>query len=213
MHKLVYFLAGTLVLGASMGYVLHDSRSVTATPTPILANRSTTNKPATKTATISVEGEKTPVTLRLYDQYSRLFTTYYPIQDFVPEEVSSTTGKGVRFIVNFGGTRNDNAYVNVVFPNGVNNLRQLRNLINGKSGLLASNGWQIVSRTRNVPYRYAQEKIVFNKKQDNENITGNIYLGQQNGKAFYVVTHYPVEYSDGFTPRADLIMKNLEVSR
>ncbi|MEC4814067.1 MAG: hypothetical protein SAK29_12455 [Scytonema sp. PMC 1069.18] len=46
MHKLVYFLAGTFVLGASMD----DNRSVTATPTPILANQLTTNKPVTKTA-------------------------------------------------------------------------------------------------------------------------------------------------------------------
>ncbi|WYL96503.1 MAG: hypothetical protein HEQ35_24260 [Gloeotrichia echinulata IR180] len=42
---------------------------------------------------------------------------------------------------------------------------------------------------------------------------GNVYIGQQNGKAFYVISQFPGEYGDGFSPRADLILQNLQVSR
>ena len=62
---------------------------------------------------------------------------------------------------------------------------------------------------RNVPYRWAKEKIVFSK---GKNIVGNVYIGQQNDKVFYVISQFPGEYGDGFSPRADLILQNLQVS-
>lgn len=218
MHKLLYLITGTVVLTASFGCAIRPqnevltSTAVSDRPDAILASFPTkANRPPTKSVTIAVEGEKTPVTLRLYDQYSNLFTTYYPEQDFLPEGVSSGEGTGVRFIANFGGVKNNNAYVSFSFLRSTKNLGQLRNLISGKSGLIESNKWQVVSRTRTAPYRWVKEKIVFKKRQGNQNITGTIYLGQQNNKAFYVVTHYPVEYGDGFSPRAHLILQNLEV--
>jgi len=42
---------------------------------------------------------------------------------------------------------------------------------------------------------------------------GDVYLGEQNGKAFYVISQFPVEYGDGFPPRSDLILQHLEVGR
>ncbi len=210
-------MAGTILLVTTLGCTipaqnqLSSGNSVTPAPTAIQTSyNSKANKPATKTATISIEGEKTPITLKLYNQYSDLFTTYFPDKEFIAEGSSSGEGTGVRFIANFGGSKNENAYIHVAFLNDLKNLNQLRNFINGKNGLIASNGWRAVSRSQKVSYPWAKEKIVFSKGKD---IVGDVYLGQQNGKVFYVILHFPVAYGDGFPPRADLILQNLEVAR
>jgi hypothetical protein len=217
MHlQLKKLMIGAILLAISFGCTTTFQNQVspgnsveTTPPTTQTSYNSTTNRPATKTDTITVEGEKVPVTLRLYDQYSNLFTTYFPEKDFLAEGSSSGEGTGVRFIANFGGNRNDNAYVHVAFLNDFKTLDQLKSFVNGDKGLIASNKWQVVERTQEVPYAWAQEKIVFSQ---GKNIVGNVYLGQQNGKVFYVITHYPVEYGDGFPPRADLILKNLQAT-
>jgi hypothetical protein len=211
MHQLIYLMTGTLLLstflGCTMPNQLSTTDNITATPNTVDASyNSKINRLPIKTATISVEGEKIPITLRLYDQYSDLFTTYFPEKDFIVEGGGSGEGTGVRFIANFGGSKNENAYVHVAFMNNLRTLGQVRSFINRKGGLIASNGWQVVSQTQNVSYPWAKEKIVFSKGKD---ITGTLYLGQQKGKAFYIITHYPVEYGDGFPPRADLILRNL----
>ncbi|WP_256973050.1 hypothetical protein [Nostoc sp. T09] len=208
-------MTGAILLATSLGCAaplpnqLSSGNGLTATPTPIQASyNSKTNRPTTKTATISVEGEKTPITLRLYDQYSNLFTTYFPDKEFLAEGSSSGEGTGARFIANFGGSKNENAYVHIAFLNNLKTLQQLKSFVNAKNGLIASNKWRVVDRTQKVPYAWAKEKIVFSK---GKSIVGNVYLGQQNGKVFYVITNYPVEYGDGFSPRADLILQNLQV--
>jgi len=210
----IYRIASVIVLGSVFGYVFSPrqqviaSSSVTAPKTMEISYSPKSRKPTTKTAVIYIEGEKTAIALRLYDEYKNLFTTYFPHQDFLPEGVSSGEGTGARFIANFGGVRNNNAYVSISFLNSVKNLGQLRRFINSKSGLIAANKWRVISRTQNTAYPWAKEKIVFGQGRD---ITGTLYLGQQNGKVFYVITHYPVEYGDGFAPRADLILRNLQV--
>lgn len=217
MHlQLMNFMTGAILLATSFGCTttFHNQsssgNSVTATPTAIQTSyNSTANRPATKTDSITVEGEKVPVTLRLYDQYSNLFTTYFPEKEFLAEGVSSGEGTGVKFIANFGGSKNENAYVQVAFLNDFTTLEQIRSFVNSKNGLLVSNAWQVVDRTQKVPYAWAKEKIAFSK---GKNTVGNLYLGQQNGKVFYVITHYPVEYGDGFPPRADLILRNLQAA-
>lgn len=210
----IYPIASVIVLGSALGYVFSPehqvtaSNKVTASKTMEISYRPKSSKPTTKTAVISIEGEKTAIALRLYEEYKDLFTTYFPDKDFLPEGVSSGEGTGVRFIANFGGVRNNNAYVSVSFLNSLKNLGQLRRFVNSKSGLIAANKWRVISRTQNTGYPWAKEKIVFRQGRD---ITGRLYLGQRNGKVFYVITHYPVEYGDGFAPRADLILRNLQV--
>lgn len=214
--RLIYFITGIICLGTSwscrisqQNQVSQGNNSTAITDTIQTSDRSKTNRPATKTVTITVEGEKTPLLLKLYEEYRDLFTTYFPEQDFLAEGISSGEGTGVRFIANFGGSKNENAYVSFSFLNGIKSIEQLRKFVNGKSGLITSNGWRVVSRTQKVSYSWAKEKIVFRKGQD---ITGTVYLGQQNGRVFYAIAHYPVEYGDGFPPRSNLILQNLQVA-
>ncbi|WP_242037985.1 hypothetical protein [Tolypothrix sp. FACHB-123] len=203
-------MTSSLGCTAPINNQLSSDASVSPTPTGLQTSyNSTSNRPATKTATITVEGEKVPVTLKLYDQYSDLFTTYFPDKELIAEGLSSGEGTGVKFIANFGGSRNDNAYVHIAFLNDVKTLDQLKSFVNGQNGLIATNKWQVVSREQSVTYPWAKEKIVFNQGKD---IVGNVYIGQQNDKVFYVITQFPVEYGDGFPPRANLILENLQAT-
>ncbi len=193
-----------------------ESTGATETNQPTqTANKTTeSQKPATKTDTISIEGEKSEVTLKLHSvrlNDSKSFITYFPANDFVPESASSGEGTGIRFYYNVGGNQNEDVYVSVSFLNWINNLKQLEKFVTGKGGLIQSNQWKVVNRTEDVPYSWAKEKIVFEQRQGGENISGEIYLGEAEGKVFYVITHYPAEYADGFAPRANFILKNLQV--
>jgi hypothetical protein len=213
--RLIHIIAGSILLITSWSCTIQQSNqaspdnSTETKPTPIESSyNSKSNRPETITATISIEGEETPINLRLYQEDSDLFTTYYPDEDFISESVSSGEGTGVRFITNFDGQKNEDAYVRISFLNSFQTIKQLRNFVKGASGPIASNKWQVVNQTQDASYPWAQEQIIFRNGQD---ITGVIYLGQQYGKVFYVITHYPLEYGDGFVPRADFILRTLEV--
>lgn len=210
MNKLIYLLTGAFVTTTSVACTTINTNS--NSPTVLQVNTQIkSQEPRTKPATISIEGEKIDVTLKLYDEVGSIFTTYFPYKDFIAESSGSGEGTGAWFYANFGGNKNELAYVHFFFPARATNLENLRRVIKDRRGLIASNGWQVVSRTQSVPYRWAKEKIVFTKRQGNQNITGAVYLGEEKGKAFYVITHYPMEYGDGFGPRANIILENLQV--
>lgn len=169
-------------------------------------------KPVTKIDTISIEGEKTKVTLKLFDRANEIFTTYFPDKDFVAESGGSGEGTGARFYYNVGGHQNKDVYVAMFFPAKATTLERMRQLVGQEHGMFPTNRWQVVNRTKEVPYSWAKEKIVYRQHTGSQNLGGEVYIGEANGKAFYVITHYPAEYGDGFSPRADLILKNLQVN-
>lgn len=170
-------------------------------------------KPSTKTDTISIEGEKTEVNLKLYDEASKVFTTYFPEEAFVPEAASSGEGTGTTFYYNVNGTKNKNVYVSVAFPSSAKDLEEVKKLVTDNGGVLEANQWKVVEQSKEVPYSWAKEKMIFQKSEGSDNIIGEVYLGESEGKVFYVINHYPAEYGDGFAPRSNLILKNLQVSR
>lgn len=181
--------------------------------TPTTDTTKQSAKPRTKTDTISIEGEKSEVNLKLYDEVSPVFTTYFPEEAFVPESASSGEGTGTTFYYNVNGTKNQDVYVSVSFPTSPNNLEEVKKIVTGNGGLVQTNQWKVVEQTKEVPYSWAKEKMIFQKSQGSDNIVGEVYLGESEGKVFYVVNHYPAEYGDGFVPRSNLILKNLQVSR
>lgn len=200
---------------------LQDSSAARSTPESTAATKN--NQPAqtaqkttesqkhsTKTDTISVEGEKTEVTLKRYDQASEVFTTYFPEKDFVAQSRGFDEGTGAWFIYNVSGRQNKDVFVAMFFPTKATTLEQLQQAAQERK-LLQANQWELVSRSKEVPYSWAREKIVYKQRGGSENIGGEVYIGEANGKAFYAITHYPAEYGDGFAPRADLILKNLQV--
>ncbi|WP_353930736.1 hypothetical protein WJM97_21110 [Okeanomitos corallinicola TIOX110] len=183
-----------------------DNRVITEDKTVVIDSKSS-QKPPSKTATILVEGEKNSIDLKLYED-KNLFSTYFPPEDFVVATETSAQQKEVKFIVNFGGVKNEDAYLKIVFPEQLQNIEAVKNFINGENGLIASNKWKIVNRNNKLTYPWVKEKIAFSKGKD---IVGDIYIGAEKGKVFYVITHLPIEYVDGFSAREDLIFRNLEI--
>jgi len=213
-HQIFYLVAGVIALSATVPSIAQSQKLLShnnPTATVALAgSKAQTQRPPTKTGTIRVEGEKTQVPLKLYKQASPAFSTYYVSNYFVPEFSSSGEGTAVRFFANTTGTKNQDAYVHFFFPARAKSLGQIRTLVNGKGGLIASNRWQVVSRTQKVPYSWAKEKINFQQRKGNQIRLGSVYLGENKGKAFYAIAHYPGEYGDGFAPREDLIFQNVQ---
>jgi len=209
--------AGSDSASASTQSVRSTVESTTATkknqPAPTADTKTASKRPRTKTDTISVEGEKTTVTLKLYDELSKVFTTYFPKDDFVVETRRSGAGTESIFYYNVDGTKNKDVYVSVSFPTWANNPEQLERLLTAKGGLVQRNQWQMEIRTKDVPYSWAKEKIVYKQPGSAQNVVAEVYIGKASGKVFYIITHYRAEYGDGFAPRADLILKNLQVSR
>lgn len=197
-----------LFISAACSFPNPENRAVS--PTDVNQKKQTeTQKPSTKTTNIIIEGESTTISLELYSH--PLFTTYFPTSDFIPESVSSGEGSSVRFYANFGGTKNEAAYVQFFFPAYTHTINQLKQTwIEGENGLLASNGWRITEVVQKTAYPWAKEKI--NYYQPENNIVGTVYVGESEGSVFYVVTHYPAEYGDGFMPRANLILQNLDIN-
>lgn len=183
-----------------------DNRVINEDKT-VVTDRKPSQKPPNKTATMLVEGEKTSIDLKLYED-KNLFSTYFPPEDFLVETETSAQQKEVKFIANFGGVKNEDAYLKIVFPEKLQNIEAVKNFINGENGLIASNKWNIVNRNNKLTYPWIKEKIAFNQGQD---VVGDIYIGSEKGKVFYIITHLPIEYADGFSAREDLIFSNLEI--
>lgn len=218
----VAFLLSTMAacVSASEKAVTKGTNSTTQTTatetsqsTQVAQTPPNTQQSRTKTDVISVEGEETEISLKLYDAASEVFTTYFPENDFVAESGGSGEGTGARFYFSAGGAKNEAVYVHMFFPAQATSLEQIKKLVTQQGGLLQGNQWQVVNQTQEVPYSWAKEKITFYEQRTaSEPIGGEVYIGESDGKAFYVITHYPAEYAEGFSPRADLILKNLQVS-
>lgn len=162
-----------------------SSGMVSTLPAPAL--------PPTKDVTISLEGSDEKMTFRLFlapPDWPLGFHTYYP-DDWIAEPDQKDSA--VRFVTNYGGRRNDDAYLLVrLFPKGTKeaDAREAARSIAEKLGLSESSdegeGWAIVEyESRGSADTYA-----------------DVRLGEEAGVYFCVVERYPAEFGDGFGPRA-----------
>lgn len=163
-------------------------------------------RPATKSATISLEGMSQEVRLKLIEE-GLPFSTYIPENDFVLEQATAQEGTGIRFIATFGGVQNRNASLSFFFPMEESSHAQMEELIGGPQGLAASNGWKAEKLSDASSYcKWAVSAYRIEDENDAEDIIGHACIGMHQGKAFYVIASYPREYSEGFGPRANLIL-------
>jgi|SRR5690606_18367102 len=161
-------------------------------------------RPAERAGTLSVEGTPEPVTLQLYDEPSAPFTTYLPEGDFIAETPASGQGTNVRFVANFGGVRNDDAYLHFFFPDegaGLGTVDALRAALTGEMG--AANGWTFTAPAAGAPRRCAWAS------QELTSPDGYACLATHGTTPFFLVARRPAEYADGFGPRAALILDEL----
>ena len=175
-----------------------------------LAAQADHSRPDTRILPVNVEGKLTEIELKLFDQPPLPLTTYVPVKDFASEVGSSGEGTGVRFYYSPKGVKNDKTYIHIFLPTQNISVEEMQDLLMGDGGLMASNGWELSDRTDIVSYAWAKEKLIYQQRTPNQTFMGAIYVGEQNGKAFYAFTHYPVGLRDVFEPRSTVVLENLQ---
>jgi hypothetical protein len=171
------------------------------------------SRPDTRVLPINIEGKVTEIELKLFDQAPLPLTAYVPTKDFMSEVGSSGEGTGVRFYYSPRGVKDEKAYIHIFIPAQTTTVDGVRELLLNDGGLLASNGWELVDRTDIVSYSWAKEKLIYQQRTPNQTYVGAIYIGEEDGRAFYAFTHYPVEYGDGFEPRSTIVLESLQFKR
>jgi hypothetical protein len=225
--RLVYWIGVVLILSTSTACTsqiqilkdtfINESQPATTTPSTTAQAARTTQAPQPRPATKTVKDEWTQkkLILTLYQREGVPVTTYYPKQDFIVEDGDSGEGTGVWFYATVGPNSSElsnaqSAYVHLFFPANPTTLKQMQKAIVGKRGLMETNNWEITGRADSAIYPWVKHRIDFVEFTPTQNQTGSVYIGEYKGKAFRVTTHHPIDAGDGFVPRANLILKNLQ---
>jgi hypothetical protein len=174
------------------------------------ASQPPSSRPATQTATLTVEGEPEEIQLVLFDSESVPFSTYLPQGEFTDDINSSDEGTSVRFYWTFEGEVDESVYIHVFFPSEAMSLAEIKDFVEGDRGLLASNNWSVTNRLTDVPYDWAKEAIAYEENSEAGYFLGFVLMGAQDDKAFYILSHYPAEYAEGFQPRVEMVLDYLE---
>lgn len=165
-------------------------------------------RPAARTATLTIEGMAEPIELRLFrapEDFALPFTAYVPA-DLSPEVEDPSS---IRFVAEFGGQRNTDAFIHTfVFPPGTDRERAVNSAIAYKTGrgIPVGQGLDPLERESTPPHpEWALESFRFRYQSGGTWYAGVIGIGTHGDRYFQIVRHWPVEYGDGFPPRADLI--------
>lgn len=178
------------------------------TAAPTRSETARLERPATKQGTIALEGTEQPFTFELFDSSTAslpaAFTTYVP-QDMIAEPANPGTGKAVRFVANFGGRRQDQAYLEVSFYPPATAESEARTLIEqtAPGGAPLKRGSGV---SRQFTWSLVEHSISHQSKADGR-MAGVAALGRHGDRLFQVIFHYPEEYGDGFIPRAYRILE------
>lgn len=167
-------------------------------------------RPEFSSEQIEIEGQPTELTLKLFTEPELPYSTYVPIDEFVTDIQETEQATVVTHYANFGGTLNENAYMRVVLPKRSTTVEALQEQILGEEGLMASQNWQITDRTDVVVWPWAREYIHYLSRDADQNSAGEILIGEHEGQGFYILSHYPIEYTEGFEPRAMVLINELQ---
>ncbi|MGP1384942.1 MAG: hypothetical protein ACTS2F_15360 [Thainema sp.] len=173
-------------------------------------DNSAPQRPEFSSEQIEIEGQPTELTLKLFTEPELPYSTYVPIDEFVTDIQETDQVTVVTHYANFGGTLNENAYIRMVLPKRPTTVEALQEQILGEEGLLASQSWQITDRTDVVVWPWAREYIHYLSSDADENSAGEILIGEHEGQGFYILSHYPIEYTEGFEPRAMVLINELQ---
>lgn len=216
-HKTIYLLTGlgfSLLSSCTMLRSNGTSTDPASPPSPsesvAASPLASPERPDTRVIPMTIEGEVIEMELRLFDQSPLPFTTYVPTKDFQNEVGSSDQGTVAQFVFSPQGKKDKNAYVQIFLPAQQTSVEEMRDLLLGERGLLMTNNWELVDRTDIVSYPWAREKLIYQQQTDKQAFVGSIYIGDHLGRSFYALTHYPVEYVDGFEPRSTIMLENLQ---
>lgn len=166
--------------------------------------------PQERLDTLEIEGQREPVALQLFTHEELPAAFYYPVGDFDPELVPSPVGFGVHFTATFGGVRTEEAAMRFFFPaigTELNNPNELRTLVEEPGGIAEIEGIRLGDERVDA----ACEPLTYCRNIDSTTgQTGYIGLGSNDDQWYLVIIAYPVEFGDGFGPRARLLLDRME---
>lgn len=162
-----------------------------------------------KPDTLYVEGMPEPVTLQLYTVEQVPVATYFPQHDFEPEVVVSAEGTGVHFVASFGGVRNDDAWMRLFFPaphSVLNDADQLQALVEEPGGLAEIEGFALEEREPGEPCPMASRMWMVST---DDSRAGFMCVSSRGDRWLLAMAAHPLEYGDGFGPRAAVVLREL----
>lgn len=178
---------------------------VAAAPAASVAAAAPAARPASQQGTLTIEGAAQPLDFHLFDGAAAglplAFTTYVPA-DMLAEASTAGETPAVRFVANFGGVRQDQAYLEIAFlPAGLAEAEALAAAAVALPGGVASQ--QVADAQR----RFSWSVREYGPAQT----TGTgpalvVALGRHGERWFRLSLHYPLEFGDGFVPRAQSVL-------
>ena len=164
-----------------------------------------TELPAVIETVYMIEGIQEKMNLHLFYDPEILFYTYYP-EDMVVEKLFSEDKNTVNFIARFGGVIDPAAYLSItVYRKGLfKSPDSFLEYLMADSGTLTLCDLRWLKPVDKVEQQYgwAIQEYLFG---DDEFVCA-LYAGEYTDHFYYLKTRYPIEYGDGFHPRADLII-------
>ena len=156
--------------------------------------------------TFLIEGMEEQITLRLFQDHEMPFYTYYP-EDMTAETISGQESKSVRFVTNYGGIQNPEAFVSFTFYHRelIESEEAFADLITGESGHLSHRGYEWVEKADPVELMHDWTFREYFFMSDE--YSGALYAGMHEDHYFFVDIHYPWEYGDGLEARANILLK------
>lgn len=163
---------------------------------------------ASKQGVVMLEGEAEPTTLVLFEWAPAAlplgFSTFAP-QDLVVKETGAGVAPTVRFIANFGGVLQEQAYLEFAWlPAGITQAQAVHALRRSVSG-----GAPLKTRAdanRQFGWSLAECDISYRSKRQGR-VGGVAALGRHGDRYYRFTVHYPLEYGGGFVPRADVVLQ------
>lgn len=190
----------------------NPTRSAIASANSGISDTNTAQPPDTKTETIYLEGEPYEITLQRFEDVAAPFTTYYAQDDIITDGVCSEEGCGFRFSAKTANNQpNEAAYLHFFFPQGSPSLASLRQMyITGKNSMMDRNpSWQTMEILEDTEqYPWIQETTAFFDEETGA--MGRIMLGRYNDQAIAIIEYMEGDYGDGFAPRFQTILENVE---
>ena len=173
-------------------------------------------KPLPTSGEISVEGEPMRVVLTPYQPEGVPIEMSFPKDLLTPVMNQGLRWTEVSLMNSYDGVINEDVYLTVVWPRETATVDQALEMAIGDRGWTQQRGISLIDSTaveaspNQTVYPWERRRWRFEKNVGQADfIVGEVILGELDGQGFWTVTHFPVEYAEGFGPRMNMALKTL----
>ena len=164
-------------------------------------------RPGTRQIAISIEGTQDTIEARLVRapaDFTLRFSTYVP-EDMSPALERSEAGEALRVTAEFGGVRNEQAYIEVlIHPPGT----ARDGALDALRAFLRALHPDIEIQEQADRYSWAEAAFSFRYPDGGgSSFIGSAALGRHGDRWFRLLRNYPGDYGDGMGPRVGVILE------